>query len=558
MPRGAHVVVLRYPLAVTFLLACTAAVSPGGVGAGGVAADSEVEEAQGPGEVDPTDRVFDPSVVHEIDLDLAPAEWADVRDNPAAENWWEASFTMDGEVVERVGIRSFGAGSQVAGKPNIKLAFDRNVDGQDFRGLEQLKLDSSTQDAGFLNEFVATSVLRSVDLPAARTTWARVRANGEEVGFFVVLEPVDDVFLRRWFGNDDGNLYGTWDWRYGQGLNVITWGGPLDWYVPQTKVETDGSDIVAAVSAVNFGSDDEFAAAVDVDQFTRVSVTRAALGAIDAFAADGNNFYLYDDGGQFKLVPWDLDADCGYPYYMSNALYMDLREPWLLSHARYNPVTGALYSDPVHARAMAMGWDVEGWMDGLWSGPLDWGTLDGMVAEAAALIAEDACDDTYHGCSAHRQRAADLRLFLHSRLSYLAGGEVVDCGPSQTPVVSGTVGYGELGLDESAWGPGLVVNGQHYCHGILAWAPSSLVAQVPGGTLAASVGLHDWNYACGDGAVFSVSQGGTALWTSDTIVQYQDALAFSVPVAAGEVRLDVAALGTADCDAAAWLDLRVQ
>lgn len=55
--------------------------------------------------------------------------------------------------------------------------------------------------------------------------------------------------------------------------------------------------------AVNRGTDEEFATKVDVDEFLRVSVTRAAMGAIDAFAADGNNFYLYDNRGSSNSSP---------------------------------------------------------------------------------------------------------------------------------------------------------------------------------------------------------------------------------------------------------------
>ncbi|MDP2308809.1 MAG: CotH kinase family protein, partial [Pseudomonadota bacterium] len=353
----------RWPLLLAVGAGCVAApagTAGPGPGRPGVTEDTAAPDETGAVEsigdaepIDESDFVFDPSVVHRIDLTMEAAAWADIASNYTAENWQIARFEMDGEVVADIGVRAFGAGSQSYGKTPIKLSFDRNVDGQEYRGLEQLKLDSSTQDAGYLNDPLAAWVLREMGLPAARSGWAEVYVNGASYGFFIVLEPIDDVFLRRWYADDAGALYGTWDWRYGQGLNPITWGGPLDWYVPQTAVETDGAELLAAIAAVNGGTDEDFAAHVDVDRLMRVSVTRAMLGAIDAFSADGNNFYLYDDQGRITMIPWDMDADLGYPGYFTNALEMGLEEPWLWSHARLNPVTGATYSDPVYARARA-------------------------------------------------------------------------------------------------------------------------------------------------------------------------------------------------------------
>lgn len=543
-------------------LGCVAVVPSGSAPEPADSGERDDIEQVGGGEdeppVDPTDAVFDLTRVHTIELTMDAAAWADVRDNPGVEAWYVADVDIDGERVDSVGIRAFGAGSEIAGKPPLKLSFDRFIPQQRWRGLEQLKLDNSSQDAGYLNEAIGTGVLRAMGLPAARTGWANVLVNGVPAGFFVVLEAIDDRFLKRHFGNADGPLYGTWDWRYGQGLNLITWGTPLDWYVPQTSVETDGSDIAAAVNAVNYGTEEEFHALVDVDEFTKVAVTRAAIGAIDAYAADGNNFYLYDDGGQFRLVPWDLDADLGYPYYFQNALVMDLYQPWLTSHARYNPVTGTVYSDPVHARAMAEGWDVEGWLDALLDGPLAWETVSKAVRDEEAVIHDSACADVIWGCAAHEQRVADLLLFLHSRLSRLAGGEVAACGGGTELSVSGTVGYGSIGVDATEWGPGMMINGRHYCSGVLACAPSVLTTTVPAGQLKGSVGLHDLNAACGDGAAFSIVQNGLTLWESGVTTQYRDAIPFSVQVDAGDIVLQTSAGGSIDCDWAVWASIRVE
>lgn len=513
---------------------------------------SVLESVPGRGETpDPSDAVFDTSTVHRIDFTLDPAAWYDIQYNYGAENWWPADFTFDGEQVSNVGVRAFGAGSQAVGKTPIKISFDRNVDGQEFRNLEQLKLDGSTQDAGFLNDPFAAWVLRELDLPAARMSWASVYANGEAWGFYVIMEPIDDVFLHRWFDGEEGALYGTWDWRYGQGLNPITWGGPLDWYVPQTATPTDGSDIVAAMQAVATGSDEDLQATVETEPFQRISTTRAMLGAIDMFAADGNNFYLYNHEGRLTMIPWDMDADLGYPGYFTNAVEMGLEEPWLWSHARYNPVTGAVYSDPLYARTIAAGWDLEGFVAEATRGPLDWAEADAQVAAFAAVIAAAACEDSYHACSSHERRVADLRMFLHTRLSRIAGREVADCPAAGA--FEFLSGGSPVAADTTYWGPGFVINGHHACTGVYAGGTATMTTEVESGVLVGKVGNHDWNQACSGTTVFTVSQHGTTLWQSDAIGAYVDAVRFTVDVTKGTTYLSTTVSG--NCAAAAWVDL---
>lgn len=519
---------------------------------------SAVEDVGTSPDRDLTERVFDLETIHSFAIEMAPAEWIDIRDNPSAENWYQATFRWDGITLEDIGIRAFGAGSQIAGKTPIKLSFDRFVEGQDLYGLEQLKLDNSSQDAGYMNERIGTAVLRAMDLPAARTGWVELSVNGEHAGFFVLMEPIDDQFLKRRFGNDDGPLYGTYDWHYGQGLNPITWGGPFDWYVPQTAVETDGSDILEILEIVATGTDEDLAEHLDLESFTGISVARSVMGAIDAFSADGNNFYLYNDSGYWRLIPWDLDADLGYPYYMANALTMDPRSPWLLSHARYNPVTGAVYSDPVLIRHEAMGADIDARVVDVMARGLVWAEVDADIVASAELIRPAVYDDVLDYDAAFDQRIPDLRLFLHARLSRLAGVDVADCDAAVDLGATGTVGYGALQVDRTDWGPGYSVAGEHSCHGLLAWAPSNVTITVTGGQLTGAVGLQDWMTQCGDGAVFRVEQSGVVLWRSGTVANYDPATPFAVDVAAGEVSLRVEAGAENGCDSAAWLDLRIR
>ncbi len=518
---------------------------------------------------DPTDTIFDPTAVATIALTMETESWADISEDPWAKNWHEASFEWQGERVDGVAVRAFGAGSLVAGKPSLKISFDRLNDGQLWRELDELKLDNSTQDWGFLNERIGTEVMRGMGLPAARTGWAQVSVNGDPVGFFIVMESIDDRYVERWFGHDDGPLYSTNEHYYGLGLNPTT-DDMLTWYEPQTSYGGDGQDLAALIEVVANGSDEELAAVLDVEQFARVSVTRSVMGSLDAFSADGNNFYLFDDGGQWKLLPWDFDVELGYPYYFDTALGVDPWQPWLSSPWSYNCVTYAEYEDPVLKRAVAMGIDLQAVIDEAITGPLAWETVSEQVRSSAELIREHVHGDVlgygpYFDC-----RWASLLLFLHTRLSDLAGRDVAECPEAAEGVLrssdlepTGTVGWGALTVDETGyWGPGLMINGTHHCTGLFAHAPSTVTITIPEGygILNGAVGLQDWNRTtvCDNGAAFEIRQGGVSLWSSELVQGYQDAVPFGpIALQPGTAQLIATDNGSYSCDTTAWLDLEL-
>ncbi|MDP2308502.1 MAG: CotH kinase family protein [Pseudomonadota bacterium] len=517
------------------------------------------------GAVDPTDAVFDPTRIATVALEMSEADWAEIRDNPWAEAWHPATFRWGAEadpeqvVIGDIAVRAFGQGSEIAGKPSLKLSFDRLVPGQEFAGLDELKLDNSSQDVGYLNEYLATGIMRRFGVPAARTGWARVTVNGAAAGFFVVLESIDDRFVERWFGNDDGVLYGMNSGYYAQGLNPMTDG--LFWFEPQTSVDSDGTDLVALSEIVAAGTDDQFAAALDLVNFGRESVARSAMGSMDAFSADGNNYYLYDDGGVWHILPWDFDVDLG-GYYFSAALTVDPRAPWATSPWAINPITGAAYTDPVLTRSLALGLDPDALVDELLGAAMAWEVVDSEASAAAALIRDDVYADVLGYGPSFDQRRHDVRLFLHTRLSGLAGGEVAPCvaPPDAVPLAAmgpaGTVGWGELLVDRTYWAPGFNVAGEHSCTGAFAHAPSTVTLTIPDGVtrLVGKAGLQDWAQRCGDGATFAISQGET-LWQSGTITNYQLAEAFDVAVSPGPLTLVTAPNADYACDTAAWADV---
>lgn len=119
------------------LLACAAQTTGPGDPPSGTPVAPATEQVPGvpPDEVPgPSDAVFDEEVIHDITLTMGEAEWAQLSGNPWAETWHTADFTWSGETVGSVAVRAFGYSSLVAGKPPLKIDFDGEVPGQEWRG----------------------------------------------------------------------------------------------------------------------------------------------------------------------------------------------------------------------------------------------------------------------------------------------------------------------------------------------------------------------------------------------------------------------------------------
>lgn len=548
--------------------------------------DSDPTVEQVPGaDRDLADRVFDDTVIHEIELTMSDQAWADVGQNPWAETWHTAEFRWGDEVVGNVGIRAFGYSSHVAGKPPLKIDFNREVDGQRWRGLETLKLRNGYYDASLMHDALAPWMLRTAGVPASRTGWARVRVNGEPVGLYIVMEAIDDRFLTHSFGNDDGPLYSIEGIR-GHGLMPLD--DALAYFKYNTNVTGDGSDLEHLTTLVAQGSDDELAAVLDVDTFFVESIVRTLTGSQDAFSADGNNFYLYNDPGvdadpddlhgTWRIISWDYNFDFA-ALGMQAALGVDASRPWATSAFAYDPTTGAPYVDVLHQRQIAAGRDVDGTIAALLEGPLAYPVVLAKVQAYAALLADDAAVDVLSGEVAFHNAVANDLVYLHSRWSNELGVEVAEC-PELEPDATlardmapqGSVGWGQITADGWFWGDGAVncvltdqlcigfdVAQDHYCTGLYAHAPSDVTLEIPAGatTLRGAVGLQLFGSDCSNGAQFAVVQDGVTLWESQVLSSYSPAQDMGdVAVRPGTVHLVATDLGDWGCDTTSWLDLR--
>ncbi len=171
--------------------------------------------------------------------------------------WFEGDVTVDGELIERAGVRKKGfLGSMSADKPSLKISTDEWVADQLMAdGTERLTLNNNVQDPSVLNQCLGLSVFAAAGVPAPRCNFAEVSVNGEGLGVYTHVEAVKKDFLRRHFEDDDGDLYeGT--------LSdfAADWTGTFD---PKTDTTDPDAAVVSAVTAALDASDAELIGALE-------------------------------------------------------------------------------------------------------------------------------------------------------------------------------------------------------------------------------------------------------------------------------------------------------
>ncbi|WP_040196959.1 CotH kinase family protein [Candidatus Soleaferrea massiliensis] len=159
-------------------------------------------------------KLFDKNSVMEIDILVDKDEWAEMLENATAEEYISCDITINGETFNTVGIRPKGNSSltQVASDPNtdrfsFKLEFDHYVKGQTCYGLDKFVVNNIQSDNTYMKEYLAYDMMEYMDVPSSLYAYANIKVNGEDWGFYLAVEALEESYALRNFGSDYGMLY---------------------------------------------------------------------------------------------------------------------------------------------------------------------------------------------------------------------------------------------------------------------------------------------------------------------------------------------------------------
>jgi spore coat protein CotH len=266
------------------------------------------------------DPIFSQGVLHEFRIVMDPADWASLRANFRSNQYYAANISVDGEVLQQVGVRSRGKGSRNADKPGLLVDTNKYVSNQEFHGLKKLVLDNVVQDSSFLHEPLAYQVFEAMGIASPAISYTRLTVNDEFWGVYWLVENIDKNFLAaRFAGDKEGNLF---KYEYVENYTFTDKGSDPNSYLGIFQPEThddkpDATALMQFIQAVNGAADGAATVAaaapfIDVDKFLTYVAVENAIAEQDGWAGlEGmNNFYIYQFTGQtrFVVIPWDQDT----------------------------------------------------------------------------------------------------------------------------------------------------------------------------------------------------------------------------------------------------------
>jgi hypothetical protein len=266
---------------------------------------------------------YDTAHVLEVAVDMAPADWEKLRfetNDPwqllggdclagprtTNFNYYDAAVSIDGKKFPKVAVRKKGfLGSLSVSKPSLKLKLDEYDQKAVYLDTAKITLNNGKQDGSLVRTCLALELFAKAGVPASRCSFAHVTVNGQDLGVYANVEPVEKPMLARSFESDKGNLY------EGQMSDMRPeW---QDTYEKKSNAsDPDRSDIEALTAALA-ASDAELLSKVepllDVDAFLSFWAMEAVLASWDGYSNGQNNHFVYHDptSGKLHFLPWGPD-----------------------------------------------------------------------------------------------------------------------------------------------------------------------------------------------------------------------------------------------------------
>lgn len=300
------------------------------------------------------DEIFREDEVTEIHVTFAEADKAFLlaSENRFSETYVTADVTFNNSILENamvsnVGIRLRGNTARGHLKKSFKIDF-REFGGGKFFNHKKINLKPNVNDPSHVRELLTMKLYRQMDVPAPRVAPAALYFNEEYMGVYLMIEQIDDEFVDRRFGHEDGFLY-----KCSFGATLENSGRLLDEELYESKMNEENdtrAELQAFAEVLNNTTDEDFRSEIQqvfqVDRFIRQLAVEAVTGHWDGYSYLNNNYYLfYDDrSGKFEFIAYDTDNTWGIDWVSRDWATRDLNHFHRHGHAR--PLTSRILDVP--------------------------------------------------------------------------------------------------------------------------------------------------------------------------------------------------------------------
>ena len=190
-------------------------------------------------------KLFNTDQIMDIDILMDEDDWNNMLENAISEEYYSCNVVVNGKTFYSVGIRPKGntSLSSIANDPDtdrysFKLEFDHYIEGQTCYGLYKLILNNNYADATNMKEAIVYDMYQYLGVDASLYNYAKISVNGDYRGVYLALEAVEDSFMLRNYGTEDGNLYKPESMGIGGGVDGKDGDG---W---QMEEKPDGEDFL--------------------------------------------------------------------------------------------------------------------------------------------------------------------------------------------------------------------------------------------------------------------------------------------------------------------------
>jgi len=293
--------------------------------------------------LDGLDLVYEPSRVADVEFTTPQGFGVMVGQYLSSGNpeYVDAGFRFEDESLASTGFRLRAPVQAGGGDNELKYSLRVNFnyyDGPRFHGIDRIHFANNKNDPSLMREILFSFALQARDVAAPRTAYAWVKADGNDLGIYTMVEMVDKRFARARYGDENnaagGNLYKCEPITGLDNGCSLTWAGDSKGDYLKVCLEEDGcglqlktneddpllnnyADLIDFLDLLNNASESEFATGIaevfDVDAFLRYLAVAVALGDHTGYLGSIDNFYLYrrPDTGRFVFIPWDHNKSMG-------------------------------------------------------------------------------------------------------------------------------------------------------------------------------------------------------------------------------------------------------
>jgi hypothetical protein len=278
-------------------------------------------------------EIFRDDVIPRIDINLPADSLAAILDpnNKDSNYHYHARFIFDNgtirDTMENIGFRLRGNTSRSSQKKSFKVSFNTFDPGRKYYGLEKMNLNGEHNDPTIARSKLCWELYRQAGIPASRANHIELYINGSYFGLYIHVEHIDELFVKRRFNNNNGNLYKClWpaDLAYkGSNPNLYKGasGGRRAYDLKTNTAADDYSDIAEFIDVLNNTPINslpcELEKVFDVNSYIKVMAMDILTANWDGPIYNKNNFYLYynTQTDRFVYIPYDLDNTYGIDWF---------------------------------------------------------------------------------------------------------------------------------------------------------------------------------------------------------------------------------------------------